>query len=204
MQIDGRVPDFQGEAAYLMLALEPPGNVARDLVAYRRSLFAESGDASGYFLPELAPLAFARNARSSAAHREAARRAMAEAWKGVTGSFSSASTIASRGLLYLGLDGPLELLASKSREILRTLALEPCDEAPLEIGRGFFLRRSPASELATNSLAAAPRIAFRDCFLVLLRIRLGGDNFAASSWREIARSKRVTGPRGLPSRRVRS
>ena len=42
-----------------MIALEPPGNVARDLALFRRGLFAGLGEGSALAFPETIPLAFA-------------------------------------------------------------------------------------------------------------------------------------------------
>jgi hypothetical protein len=45
-----------------MIALEPPGNVARDLALYRRELFARLGEGSALAFPEIVPQAFASDA----------------------------------------------------------------------------------------------------------------------------------------------
>jgi hypothetical protein len=199
MQIDGR--DRGGterQATFLMLALEPPGNIARDLALYRRALFADTGDSSCFLLPEIVPISFARRESVHRATVDGDRRAFDDAWKIAQGGFSSASFIESRGLLYLGLDGPLDALTSVSQGIISSSISTPPDDAPLETGLGFFFcRRSPSAN-GSIQRRRAPQISFFDCSLVLLSIRFGVDPFSSASWREIARSRRPTGPRSRP------
>jgi hypothetical protein len=185
-----------------MLALEPPGNVARDLASYKRSLFADLGAASGLALPEVAALAFARPDGSAIPRtRAAAALALEEAWQGVKGAFSSGGTVLSSGLFYLELRGPMEVLASRAETALAKLGLAACADPPLESARGFFLCSSATPDIPGVAIAPPPVLAFRDCSLVLMRLRFGPDPFAAATWRELARSKRRTGPSLVPSRR---
>jgi hypothetical protein len=203
MQIDGRDSDPGSGNSYIVLALEPPGNIARDLALFKRAVFSARGEPSCLFLPEIAVLASARSPSSPAVPRIEARRALEDAWSGVTEGFASRSPVVLDGLCYLDLAGPIELLASRSRKSLKRLALESCDDAPVEAGRGFFLCCSSGSELERGILASAPTISFRDCFLVMLLIRFGSPPLKAASWRELARSKRPTGPSLSPSKRRR-
>jgi hypothetical protein len=196
MQIEGHVRgETEKQATFLMLALEPPGNLARDLALYRRALFHDSGDPSCFLLPELAPIAFAPCEPRRRTLKIEVRRAFDEAWKAAKGAFSSASAIESRGLLYLGLDGPLEALISGSPDIISDVIPRSSGYIPLEAGLGFLLCRS--SPLAIESIKKhdIPRISFLDCSLALFSIRFGADPFSSASWREIARSRRPTGPR---------
>jgi hypothetical protein len=187
-----------------MLALEPPGNVARDLALFRRSLFSELGEASCFLLPEVAPLAFARRDSRPLPSRPAIRRFLREAWEGTTEEvFTSGALIASRDLLYLELQGPLATLAAKARASLKSLSLMESETAPLEAGRGFFVGRSKGPGREIRAIESPPRVSFRDCSLVLLALRCGGDPFAAAAWRELAREKRRTGPSRTPSLRRR-
>jgi hypothetical protein len=187
-----------------MLALEPPGNVAGDLASFRRALFSDLGEGSSLLLPEVAPLAIRRLDPAAARPRRAAvLEALDEAWEGVEGAFSSGPAVLSRGLAYLELRGPTEDLASRAAAAMSRLKLATCPDSPLEAGRGFLLCRLAEGETALERppLASPPRLAFRDCSLILLGLRFGADPFASATWRELARSKRRTGPTTLPSRR---
>jgi hypothetical protein len=185
-----------------MLALEPPGNVARDLASYKRSLFAGLGEASGLAFPEVAALAFSRRETGAPPRpRAAAARSLEEAWEGIEGGFSSGGTVSSKGILYLELFGPVEDLASRAGAALRNLGLSAFTDAPIEAGRGFLLCGSARPDSALSAFAEPPALAFRDCALVLLGMRFGSDPFAAATWRELARSKRRTGPSSVPSQR---
>jgi hypothetical protein len=187
-----------------MLALEPPGNVARDLVSFRRALFARHGLASGLALPEVAALAFGRiETDKRPIPRGAASRALEGAWEGIEGSFSSGDIAASSGLLYLALRGPMDALATRAAAILDRLGLAALASAPLDPGRGFFLCRSPPSGESPPDLAPAPRLSFGDCSLVLLGLRFGTDPLEAATWTELGRAKRRTGASRAPSRRRR-
>jgi hypothetical protein len=199
LQIGGR--DSTAHRACLMLALEPPGNVARELSLFRRSLFAKLGDASPRAFPEVAPLAFAVP-RIDAPHRSRAfARALEELWTGIEGAFASCGFTASRNLFYLGLREPAKILSSRADEALEKLGLAAAAEPPLEAGKGFFLCRGAKPEPSATSLGVAPIIGFRDCSLVLLSFRFGPDPFSSMTWRELARAKRRTGPSPTPSRR---
>ena len=199
MQIEGSASDKRSERTCFTLALEPPGNVARDLAAFRRSLFAVTGRSSYIFLPEIAPLAFVRRSPSFRASVSDLRRSVDEMWNGVEGNFSSGSVVASRGILYLEFSGPLKALSARIREAAKVL--EPClsRRAPFEAGKGFFLGQA----LEPVSFPDPPRLSFRDCSLLLLRLDFSEEDFEAVSWREIARAKRRTGPSDIPSRRER-
>ena len=177
----------------LMIALEPPGNIARDLAIFRRRLFAISGDASALAFPEIVPLAFA-----STASNRPSRRELEGCWAGSGGSFSSGTAIASRGLLYLSLMGPLESLCSHAAKVLNAGRPVAQTAAPLETGIGFFICRSPdpPRALVEAERIGLPRADFRDCSLILLGLRYslgpGPEHevrpFEALSWREFARA----------------
>ncbi len=179
----------------LMIALEPPGNIARDLALFRRQLFARLGEASALAFPEIVPLAFASSASSRPGRQE-----LESCWAGLDSSFSTASAIESRGLLYLAVNGPLEELSSRANEAFRAARLEAPIPAPLETGIGVFLCRSsdPPRALQEVELIGVPRANFRDCSLVLFGLRYGrgpgeehvSSPFDALAWRELARARR--------------
>jgi len=171
-----------------MIALEPPGNVARDLALFRRGLFAGLGEGSALAFPETIPLAFA------APGDGIEPRALDACWDGIDGSFSSSGLVVSRGLLYLAIGGPLAPLRARAADAFRARAPSYADP-PLEAGLGVFLCKpaDPPLALALAERIGPPRASFRDCALVLLKLRLGADPFAALVWREFARSKRRTG-----------
>ena len=171
-----------------MIALEPPGNVARDLALFRRSLFAELGEGSALAFPETIPLAFA------AQDDGIEPRELDACWDGVEGSFSSSALVLSRGLLYLAMGGPLAPLCARAAYAFR--ARPPAySSPPLEAGLGAFLCKpaDPPLALALAERIGPPTISFLDCALVLLKLRLGADPFTALVWREFARSRRRTG-----------
>jgi hypothetical protein len=172
-----------------MIALEPPGNVARDLALYRRELFARLGEGSALAFPEIVPLAFASDAGRLSA------LALADCWKGIEGSFRATEPQISRGILYLAMEGPLSALSSRAFEASLAMGKHFSIESPLETGIGIFLCRpaDPSLALAEAARIGPPRAGFRDCSLILLGLRLGAEPFAAATWRVLARAKRRTG-----------
>jgi hypothetical protein len=201
MQIDGRPPEARVEKSCLLLALEPPGNIARNLIAFKREFFSELGETAGLFLPEVAPLVFVRRRSKTDYSRSVLNRALCEVWMGIEGAFLSGAVAVSRGLLYLELEGPYENLVAATREACEKLSLAPFEGAPCEAGRGFFLGSFSGSDLERGLLSSPPRIAFRDCSLVLLGLRFGEDPLNASTWCELSRAKRRSGPSPTPSKR---
>jgi hypothetical protein len=191
-----------------MLGLEPPGNIARDLALYRRGLFARFGaprlDASAFAFPELSAMAFL-DAKPGAVKGPALAHGLRECWTGIGGSFSATSLFAEADFLYLGIEGPWDELRARSLEVCAALGLEATKKPPYAIARGFFLCRDPHA--AQGELPSPPKLSFRDCSLVALRLSYragagsGSDPFAAATWRERARSRRRTGASEEPSRR---
>lgn len=191
-----------------LLALEPPGNLARDLALYRRSLFAsygaERGDASALAFPELAALAFVGpGAEKGFPRRAALAAAIAGCWSGAEGTFASSDLFVEGESLFLGIEGPWEALRQAAIEACAALDLEAVGGAalPFPPATGFFLCRAPGSAL--GDLPRPPRLSFRDCSLVALILRYGADPLEAATWKEIARSRRRTGPSDSPSQRRR-
>lgn len=197
------------EAHPLLLGLEPPGNIARELGLYRRGLFARYGarscDASAFAFPEISALAFL-DARPKAVKAATLARALEECWIGIEGGFASAGLFVERGFLYLGLEGPWDRLRSNVDDARSSLGLEKAGEEPYAIAKGFFLCRAPGAEL--SELPPPPELSFRDCSLAALRLSyrpgsgVQGDAFAAATWRERARSRRRTGASEEPSQRI--
>jgi hypothetical protein len=174
-----------------LIALEPPGNVARDLALYRRNIFARLGEGSALAFPEMLPFAFAsKSVRISQSELE-------ECWDGIEGKFSSTEILISGGLLYLAMRGPIDKLSLRIAETLGGGGL-PIEKPPFEAGIGFFLCRPADPELAAKTALriGPPRADFRDCSLVRLGLRLGDDPFAAATWRELGRARRRTGRLG--------
>lgn len=177
-----------------MIALEPPGNAARDLSLFRRALFARLGEGSALAFPDLVPLAFA-SGEGRIAGRNFASRALEACWEGAQGAFSSEGLVICDGLLYLAMRGSLESLTERSAAAFASTHGEP----PLKPGLGFFLCRpeDPERALSEALRIGPPRIGFLDCALALIALRFGPrkrpDPFSALAWRELARSKRRTG-----------
>jgi hypothetical protein len=106
----------------LLLGLEPPGNLARDLALYRRSLFsrfgAARGDASAFAFPELSALAFLDPGPASPRPLKvpALRGALESCWDGIEGSFTSSGLFVEDNSLFLGIEGQWEKLHARSIE----------------------------------------------------------------------------------------
>jgi hypothetical protein len=184
-----------------MLALEPPGNVARDLAEYRRKLFRDLGEGSALAFPEIAPLAFFE--ASPRPPRDLIGRELDSLWRACSGSFASEGLDLHRDRFYLKLSGPLLELSQASAEAFGGMGMLPRSAAPLESAEGFFLCRASASDSDASSLPSPPRLSFKDCSLVAMGLSWSVDPMRALTWRELARSKRRTGPSPLPSRRLR-
>lgn len=187
-----------------MIALEPPGNAARDIALFRRRIFSALGEASALAFPELVPLLWLFPGAPQAARR--AGLFMRDCWRGIEAPFSTTSPMASGELLYLGLEGPLESLASALRQSLPSAAVDPSSPtgetqeltaAPLRPCLGFFLCPCPdhGPALAAASSLDPPRVDFLDCAIVDMTLRSGPDPFRALSWTIQARETRRTGPR---------
>jgi hypothetical protein len=170
-----------------IIALEPPGNVARDLALFRRKLFSVLGEGSALAFPEIVPLAFSSRPRGSEPMD------LSDCWQGLEGGFSSSGLLLSGGKLYLSLSGPLDTLSSRASALL--LPGEAEEAMPLEAGLGVFLcrPRDPVAAMEEAERIGAPRADFLDCSLVLLALRYSADPFSALRWREQARAKRRTG-----------
>jgi hypothetical protein len=175
----------------LMLTLEPPGNVGRELALYRREFFARLGEGSALAYPEAAPLAIA-SAVGRLPRGWPSRQLLEGCWKGIEGAFSGAGPLMARGLMYLALKGPLAELSLRASKILEGWG---DGQAGLEPGIGFFICRpsSPPAALREAELIGPPSLRFLDCSLVLFGLKHPDDPFEALSWRELARARRHTG-----------
>jgi hypothetical protein len=186
-----------------MIALEPPGNAARDIVLYRRRIFSALGEASALAFPELVPLLWLFPRELPGGRR--AGPFMRGCWRGIAAPFATTGPMASGGLLYLGLEGPLESVANALRQALPSAAslASPNDEveehpaAPLRPCLGFFLCPcpDPVPALAAALSLDPPQVDFLDCAVVDMGLRSGPDPFKALSWTILAREPRRTGPR---------
>jgi hypothetical protein len=190
-----------------MLAVRPPGNVAREMALFRRRLFSASGETSALAFPELLPLSFGRRApretgpRASlgdgAGGRVGHRRRLDfdPLWAGLDGRFRLLPPVLSGGLVYLPADGPIAPLVERARSLLPAIGWAATERLPLESGRGFLLCRPrlvDASELLRTAFALEPpSLSFADCDIVLVSLRSGADIFTALSWRVLgSRSRR--------------
>ena len=190
----------------LFAALEAPGNVSRDINRLRRALFAQSGETSALAFPDVVPLAYiACPSHFSPSRVAGVRRALGSCWEGTVGRFETSGVVFAHGSLYLGLAEPVGTLAQNARSLFTELGFEPCEGKPLEEGLGFFICRPADLEAAreTATRFAPEALRFLDCSLVLLELCLTEDPFEAQSWKELARSRRRTGPSPLPSGRRR-
>jgi len=185
-----------------MAALEPPGNVARELALFRRRLFSALGEGSALAFPELLPLVFAVKPLGvqNAGRRALLARLLDEAWTGVRGRFRIEELVVEAGSLYARVEGPVADLAAALRGALDQTGLRLEERAPLAPALGVFLCRTAKAD---SALAAArelspPKLSFGDASLLFLRFDFGPNPFAALSWRELLRSRRRT---GAPARR---
>jgi hypothetical protein len=198
-----------------MVGLEPPGNVAREIALFRRRVFRGTGDTSALAFPEVVPLAFSAFSKSAPESPRPRREPRpldyarilttpSPMWDGVAGSFNTGEIIERGSGLYLLVDGPLEALASQAALRLAGFGAAPFVEPPLACGLGFFICLPPAAGAGADPLAALisglgpPRLAFRDSSLLLARLTLGPDPFAAGRWRPLACSLR-RGPQDRPA-----
>jgi hypothetical protein len=185
-------------ARRLTIALEPPGNVARDLSLYRRTLFKAYGEPSARAFPDLAFLSWSLSAGGELASRRSPGllgSALDSCWSGVDGPFAATCIVANGDSFLLGLGGKLSELAANATAAAGRLGLEPDDRPPIEPGLGFFLLKPEGVRGSAEPLLAGEplRFSFLDCSLALLRFDLGPDPFTGASWRVVARSRRRTG-----------
>jgi hypothetical protein len=183
----------------LAIALEPPGNWARELSLYRRTIFRGLGEASALSFPDLAFLAWSLPAGKSPASLRSPgklRLALDSCWSGVEGPFAASGLAARRGFVFLSLAGALPAIVEHATKASARLGLDVDPEPAIEPGHGFFLFRSadPLAALDLPALPPPPELSFLDCSIVLVRFDIGAEPFAAASWRTWARSRRRTGP----------
>lgn len=123
-----------------------------------------------------------------------------------TGSegFASNGLVEADGMLYLGLGPSFAALVEAARNSLGELGLRPLAEEgkaaeggkkgwPWRAGLGFFVcGRASLREAAALS---PPALSFFDASLALYRLDAGPDPLSALAWRELARARRLSGPR---------
>lgn len=184
---------------YVALCLEPPGNIARELSLYRRSLFHESAESSSLAFPDLVLLAWARTSLGKPASLGSPvilRNVLSATWEGIEGPFSSTSIQSWGACLFLGLAGPVSALCRAACSAIERLGLEHEQTPPFQAGLGFFIMRREHGLLRPElpALSAPPRLSFLDCHIALLRFDIGADPFSAARWEYRARVRRRTGP----------
>ena len=198
-------PDARARRFY-MAALEPPGNIARDIALFRRRLFAAAGDPSALAFPEIVPLAIGgipteRPIRLKGRNRE---HLLDPAWEGVTGPFRLGQILSAEGGLYLRTEGPVGQLAAATRRLMDGAGFEPYPLPPLRCALGVFLGRASDDILSDALRLSPPAGSFGDAQLVFLRFDSGPDPFAALAWKELGRSRRLRGKPERAGRKGRS
>lgn len=184
---------------FAAICLVPPGNVAREIAALKRRLFAATGEARALAVPETAILVAAPwdPVLGGREGRRGIRAAFESAWRCMEGKFGVKEVAIASGWLVLPLeDLPSAMLQrlSSSVEAGNTSRVSPFPDLP-----SFPLCpiRDEAKTLAEAAKAAPLKLAFGDAGLALLRFRLseGSDGMEALSWSGIAAVRRRTGPR---------
>jgi len=181
------------------ICLIPPGNVAREIAAFKRRLFVATGEAEALALPEAAIL-HAWPWEAGMGKRDGRRRMKAvleSAWACMEGRFRLAGPSAVSGWLVLAMEAlppaMLERLASAWG------GARPSPPSPLPALPSFPLYRirDEAGDLAAAAGAGPPRLAFGAARLALLRFRLSDESecFKALAWTGIVAASRRTGPK---------
>lgn len=198
-----------------MIAVDPPGNAAREISLYRRRLFEALGEPSARAFPDSLPLAFApprhrrataasdsdRAANASETTAAGAKRvrssaaALSRIWAGIEGSFDAAAPFEHDGLLYLGVSGPIAKVRDSAYSAFQALGFDAfglSEEKPLRAGIGFFLcKASRMQEALDAALRLAPSdLHFDVCSIALYRLDMGDAPFEAMVWHEQARALR--------------
>jgi hypothetical protein len=191
-------------ARRLFLALEPPGNVSRDLCLYRRRLFGALAAPSALAFPECLVLAFAIGSVGLRRVSGPLRRdpAIGAAWTGIKEDFGPGRIFARGDSLFLRVEGPVPALAASAGVFFESLGASADPEPPFPPAEGFFLCGRLGARVDSAISAAEgegpPELSFRDCSLVLMAWEGGTDPLSALRWRELGRAARWTGarPRG--------
>ncbi len=183
----------------VICALEPPGNVAREINLYRRAYFREFGISSASLYPALIPLVISS---PGVGVQGAARLAgfVARAIEDMDLRFSGTRHHFSGDALYLGLSQGLPELLNflGSPEIQPVPAECGCPAADSQFllpGAGFFVCRTDGSGNfpATGDLPPPPPLSFRDCSVSVYRVDSGDGFRHATRWTLLARTRRKTG-----------
>ena len=188
----------------IAICLQPPGNVARELVLYKRRLFSELGCASALAFPEIALIASGRTfdtAEGKARNRREIHTAMTSAWAGLQGSFTSGDLVLQKGIYYLRLEAPFSELTVRLGE-----ALSGPSALPLTCGAGFYLCAAADVDAAGDDGSAGegrgldikpPPLSFYAASLSLYRFYLSAPStdqaLDACAWRELDRVPRHRG-----------
>ena len=181
------------------VCLVPPGNVAREIAAFKRRLFAVTGEARALAVPDMAILVAApwNPGLGSRDGRLRMKAAFESAWSCMEGRFRLMEAAIASGWLVLALEN---LPPAMIQRLFPALGVpSPIFESPFPALPSFPLYppRDEATDLAAAAGAGPPGLAFRTARLALLRFRLAetDDGLSALSWTGITAVRRRTGPK---------
>ena len=172
-----------------IICLVPPGNVARELSAYKGRLFRALGDPLVRAFPEMVFLAasawdkaYVERQRLHSFHSE-----MASAWVGLDGGFVSTSLFIDSGWLALGLGGPTEELRKRIQGL-------PGEAAGLPFPAAACFPLCPVAEgmerLGRAEAERPPCLSFHAAELALFGFTFTGGAMTAQSWSKLAKVRR--------------
>jgi len=176
------------------ICLVPPGNIARELVAFKRRLFRATGEALALSVPETAIL-LSVPWEPGFADRDGRRRIKAvfeSAWKCMEGQFRFGKTAVSSGWLVLSMENLPPAMMERLSGVLGEE--KPSFEAVFPRLPAFplFPIRDEAGDLSPATGFLPPEMAFSSARLALFRFRLS-EGMKALAWTSIVTVRRKTG-----------
>ena len=185
-----------------LCALEPPGNIARDIGLYRRRFFREFGIPSACMYPAIVTLSCSA-ARTGLASASRYCELIVSAIQERNLAFGGNFPVFAEDSLYLGMESGLPEL----RRFLDDLARgDPGGISPIPArethfllpGAGFFVCRTdgPGEFPSAGILPPPIRFSFRDCSVSLYRVDSGDGFRYTSHWTLLAKARRKTGSAG--------
>jgi hypothetical protein len=178
------------------ICLVPPGNIARELAAFKRRLFRATGDALSLAFPETAVLLAAPWAPGldSRDGRRRTRAVLGSAWPYMEGQFRPGRPALASGWLVLPMEGLPPILLERASAALGEG--KPSSDVPFPLLPSFplFPVRDSTGDLAAVEGASPPALAFGVADLALFRFRVS-EGRRALAWTSIVSVRRRRGRR---------